>query len=119
MVVVERSGAEVTSRLQSLRKSLVPGALHAWHDNRVLNHFITPVLSLSELGQDGGIVHTAVLVIVQPLSQHGGHVLELGIGGGGNTEDRNSEHRRVLRQAGEGAGLQGPGHLVYRCRNER
>ena len=119
MVVVERSCGEVTSRLQSLRNSIVPRALHAWHDNRGLNHEVTPVLSLSELGEDGWIANTSVLVIVQPLSQHGGRVLELGIGGGGDSEDGNSEDSRVLRQAGDRAGLQGPGHLVYRCRNER
>ena len=48
-------------------------------------------------------------------------MLELGIGGGGDSEDGNSEDSRVLRQAGDRAGLQGPGHLsaarTYRVRN--
>ena len=41
-------------------------------DGATLVHF------LSELGEDGGIVHTAVPVVIQPGSQHGGDVLELG-----------------------------------------
>ena len=60
-------------------------------------------------------------VIVQPLGQHRGGVLELSVRGGVGGEHGNSEHRRVLRQAGHGAGLQGPGHLgpsrTYECRN--
>ena len=97
LLVIERSVGEVTSRLQSPGKSLCPDALLTWHHNGGLNPDLTPVLSLSELGEDGGIVNTAVPVIVQPLRQHGGRVLELGSGGGGGSEDGDSEHRRVLR----------------------
>ena len=89
-------------------------------DGATLVHF------LSELGEDGGIVHTAVPVVIQPGSQHGGDVLELGsledqqselssesmsYCGGGGGQHRHTEHRGVLGQAGHWAGLQGPRHL--------
>ena len=73
---------------------------------------------LQHLGEDGGIVHTAVFVVVQPLGQHRGGVLELGVRDGAGGEDGNSEHCRVLRQTRDGAGLHGPGHLgFYKCRH--
>ena len=64
--VIERSVGEVTSRLKTQGEGICPGAVHTWHHNRGLNR----VGLLSELGEDGGIVHTAVPVIVQPGSQH-------------------------------------------------
>ena len=81
---------------------------------------------LQHFGEDGGIVHTAVLVIVQPLGQHRGDVLELfsledqqselssesmSYCGGGGGQHRHTEYRGVLGQAGHWAGLQGPRHL--------
>ena len=88
-----------------------------WYDYARLH--LPTVNFLCKFGEHRGIVHTAVWVIVQPLGQDGGCVLELGVlhisiisyfiksqktyGSGGGTEDWNSEDCCVLGKAGDRA----------------
>ena len=122
LLVVDGGVGVEAGPLQAQGQRIGPAAVITWYYDAGLGI----VHLLQHLGEDGGIVHTAVLVIVQPLGQHRGDVLELGsledqqselssesmsYCGGGGAEHRHTEHRGVLGQAGHWAGLQGPRHL--------
>ena len=115
LVVPDGGVGVVAGPLQAIAQRIGIGAVTCYYDTG-----LGIVHLLQQLGEDGGIVHTAVLVIVQPLGQHRGDVLELfsledqqselsceskSYCGGGGAEHRHTEHRGVLGQAGHWAGL--------------
>merc|ERR1719244_1837775 len=105
---VKRSIAEVAGRVESLRDS-AGEVSSTWYQDSWLR------LHSQVFGESQGVVNTTILVIVKPFSQYRGHMLKLSIRDTAGCKHRSSEHSGVLRQLGEGAGLQGPGHLCTPC----
>merc|ERR1719244_1396894 len=101
---VKRSIAEVASSVESLRDS-VGEVSSTWYQNSWLR------LHSQVFSESQGVINTTILVIVKPFSQYRSHMLKLSIRDTAGCKHCSSKHSGVLRQLGEGAGLQGPGHL--------